>query len=211
MSKPMQSKESPSRGPGMRARGASPGEDIVAAFVRRYTPLLRRLGEAATRDALLRALAASDDVGGLAGLIAEVGPVEGPAPDPLAAAHARAASARSAALAQAGGALRVGEVAAMMGVTRQAVDARRTRRTLLAVPLPNGEHVYPAAQFRDGRPAPGLERFLKAFAVWDAWTALGALVARSARLDGRSALDALWERDAEAALTVARAYGEHLA
>jgi hypothetical protein len=183
---------------------------LTAAFLQRYTPLLQRLGEAAPAQALLDALAATDDVGGLAELLAEVAPLDPPRPDPLAAAYARGGRAKEELLEKAGGGYRAGEVAELLGITPQAVHARRQRGTLLAVPQLNGEFLYPACQFRENGVVPGLDRFLRAFHVRSPWTQLAVLLSPNPQLDGRSPLAALLAGEAEDAIAVARTYGEHL-
>lgn len=133
-----------------------------------------------------------------------------PSPDPLAAARARGAAVREDLLEKAGGALRVSEVAALMNVSRAAISARRTRGTLLAVPLPTGEHVYPACQFTENGVPSGLGQFLSAFEDVGPWTQLSVLLAQSARHGGRTALDLLRAGEIEAAVGIARRQGEHL-
>lgn len=192
-----------------RPRGA-PQRPLARAFVRRYALLLERIGEVAPERALEDALAASDDVGGLAGLLAEVAPLDPPAPDPLAGARARGAAAKVALLERAGGGLRAGDVAARMRVSAQAVHARRKRGTLLAVPQPNGEFLYPACQFGPDGALPGLGTVLSAFAVQGPWTRLSALLAPADELEGRSPLQALRSGDVDGAAAAAASYGEHL-
>jgi hypothetical protein len=182
---------------------------LTAAFVRRYSDLIRRIGEVAPERALEDALAAADDVGGLAGLLAEVAPLAPPAPDPLAAARARGASGKGELLRRAGGGLRAGEVASRMGVSPQAVHARRKRGTLLAVPQPNGEHLYPACQFGPEGALPGLGTVLSAFRVEGPWTRLSVLLSPAPMLGGRTPLEALASGDTAGAAGAAAAYGEH--
>lgn len=132
-----------------------------------------------------------------------------PARDPLATARARSVEARTRLLKRAGGTLRVGEVAALLGVSTQAVHARRTRSTLLALPHANGEHVYPACQFENAGVLPGLANLLGAFQDVDPWTQLSVLLAPSKRFGDRSALDLLREGEIESALRLVGTYGEH--
>ncbi|HEX8692125.1 MAG TPA: hypothetical protein VF746_06890 [Longimicrobium sp.] len=185
--------------------------DLADAFVRRYHQLLERLVEAAPAESIKHALAAADDVGGLAGLLAEVGPIAPPARDPLAAARARGARAKVELLERAGGGLSAGQVAEKLGVTPAAVHARRQRGTLLAVPRANGEFVYPAFQFTEDGTLAGLSRVLQAFGVRGPWTRLSVLLAPADVLGGRTPLDALREGDADGAVLAASTYGEHLA
>lgn len=184
---------------------------MAAAFIQRYSSLLERLGQTASDEAIGQALGAPDDVGGLAALLAQVGPVDPPAPDPLAAARARGAQAKGELLRQAGGALRLGEVARRLGVSPQAVHARLKRGTLLAVPQANGEWLYPACQFGPDGALPGLGTVLQAFGVRSPWTQLSVLLAPAAPLGGRTPLQALRDGEPDAAAQAVSTYGEHVA
>lgn len=128
--------------------------------------------------------------------------------DPLAAARVRGIAARERLIEKVGGVLRLGEVADRLGVSSQAVTGRRTRRTILAVPLPNGEWVYPACQFTDEGLIPGLAAFLDEFREVSPWTQLAVLVAPSARHGGRSALELLMAGETDGARSIAATYGE---
>ena len=188
-------------------RATDPHALLTAAFLRRYAGLLRRIGETAPEEALADALSASDDVGGLADLLARVAPLAPPA-DPFAAARARGARAKGELLRRAGGGLRLGEAARRMGVTSQAVHTRRKRGTLLAVPQANGEWLYPGCQFGTDGPLPGLGGVLQAFAVRSPWTQLAVLLAPADALDGRTPLDALAAGEVERAAEAVSTYGE---
>jgi hypothetical protein len=192
--------------PGVAARSL-----LAAAFIKRYSSLLERLGEAASDDAIADALAAPDEVGGLAALLAQVGPVTVPATDPLASARARGAQAKGELLRQAGGALRLGEAAHRLGVSPQAVHARRKRGTLLAVPQANGEWLYPACQFGPDGALSGLGAVLEAFGVRSPWTQLSVLMAPAPVLGGRTPLQALQAGEPGAAAQAVSTYGEHVA
>jgi len=130
--------------------------------------------------------------------------------DPLAAARVRGVAARERLIEKAGGMLRIGEVAEMLGVSRAAIHARRTRGTLLAVPLPSGEEVYPGCQFTGEGVPRRLAPFLAAFCEAGPWTKLSVLLAPSRLHDGRSALDLLGAGEVDAAVAIAARYGEHL-
>jgi hypothetical protein len=184
---------------------------MAAAFIQRYSSLLERLGQTASDEAIAQALGAPDEVGGLAALLAEVGPATPPAVDPLASARARGAQAKGELLQQAGGALRLGEVARRLGVTPQAVHARLKRGTLLAVPQANGEWLYPACQFGPDGALPGLATLLQAFTVRSPWTQLSVLLAPAAALGGGTPLQALQAGNPEAAARAVSTYGEHVA
>lgn len=191
-------------------RSTAPAKTLLlAAFVRRYGSLLQRLSEAAPEQAISDALSAPDDVGGLAALLARVGPLAPALPDPLAAARARGAQAKGELLRNAGGGLRLGEAARQLGVSSQAVHARRKRGTLLAVPQANGEWLYPRCQFGSDGALPGLGTVLQAFQVRSPWTQLAVLLTRFGALDGRTPLQALEAGQAELAAQAVALYGEH--
>ena len=191
------------------ARGGGPDDGLRSAFLSRYGDFLERLAASASNESMQTALAASDEVGGLAGILASVGPIDPPPRDPLASARARGAVMKSDLLARAGGALSAGEVAALMGVTPAAVHARRQRGTLLAVRQANGEFLYPACQFGDEGALPGLGQVLAAFTVDGEWTRLSVLLSPAPALDGATPLDALRRGDVAGAVEAVSSYGEH--
>jgi hypothetical protein len=184
---------------------------LVTAFIRRYGSLLERLGKTAPPEVIRDALAASDDVGGLAGLLAAMAPGGIPAAsDPLAAARARGAQAKGELLRQAGGGLRLGQAARRLGVSAQAVHARRKRGTLLAVPQANGEWLYPACQFGPDGALPGLGLVLQSFQVRSPWTQLAVLLAPADVLDGDTPLQALEAGRVDLATQAVSSFGEQL-
>ena len=187
---------------------ATPRAMMLAAFLNRYGRLLQRLSEAAPEQAISDALSASDDVGGLAGLLAQVGPLSPAAPDPFAPARARGAQAKVELLRQAGGGLRLGNAARLLGVSTQAVHARRKRGTLLAVPQANGEWLYPACQFGPDGALPGLGAVLQAFQVRSPWTQLAVLLAPADVLGGQTPLQALQAGHGDAAVEAVATFGE---
>jgi len=190
-------------------RPEMPEDPLRSAFLSRYGGFLERLAASASSESMQTALAAADEVGGLAGMLASVGPIEPPPRDPLAGARARGAAMKSDLLARAGGALAAGEVAALMGVTPAAVHARRQRGTLLAVRQANGEFLYPACQFGDEGALPGLGQVLAAFTVEGEWTRLSVLLSPAPSLDGATPLDALRTGDVAGAVEAVSSYGEH--
>lgn len=131
--------------------------------------------------------------------------------NPMAEALAAGARLKTQLVSRAGGALSSEEVAANLGIKRQAVDKRRKTRKLLGVPTPSGDWVYPARQFRqDGQPLDGLPELLAAFGVSDPWMQLQHLLVPDPDLGGNSILGLLRERGLTAMpdlLTTVRAAG----
>jgi hypothetical protein len=185
---------------------------IETAFIRRYTHLLERVAMEASTEVLQDALAAPDDVGGLAGVIDRVGAtLPPPRTDPLAGARMRAVRVKRELMERAGGALSTGEVAGLLGVTPQAIHGRRSRGTLLGVRAPNGDYLYPAFQFTAQGLLPGLADVLAAFQVGDPWTQLSVLLGPAGRLGGQTPLQAMREGRVTDAIEAVASYGEHVA
>jgi hypothetical protein len=84
------------------------------------------------------------------------------------------------------------------------------RGTLLAIPLPTGEHVFPACQFTEAGVLGGMGAFLAAFHEASPWTKLSVLLAPSRRHGGQSALELLEAGEVDAAVGIAARHGEHL-
>lgn len=185
-------------------------EPMRRAFATRLHEVVDYLARAADLATIEEVLSMADPFSGLGLAMQRVATSEAAAiRDPLAAARVRGVSARDRLIERAGGLLRLGEAAERLGVTPQAVTGRRMRGTILAVPMPNGEWVYPACQFTEHGLVPGLDDFLRAFrGDVDPWTRLAVLVAPSARHGGRSALELLQEGRVEEARSIAATYGE---
>ena len=131
--------------------------------------------------------------------------------DPLAAARLRGLQVRERLLVAEGGVLTAEEAGAILGVTRQAIDNRRKRGSLLAVQLGRRGYRYPAWQFTADGVLPGLDRTLTALDGDGPWIQLAFLLNDNAWLDGRRPLDALRQGEVEAAVAAASQYGEQSA
>ncbi len=128
--------------------------------------------------------------------------------DPLAVARLRGLGVRERLLTAEGGTLTSEEAGQVLGVTRQAIDNRRKRGTLLAVPLGRRGYRYPAWQFGNGGVLPGLDRTLKALGDTGPWVQMAFMLNGNAWLDGRRPLDALRAGDLDAVVVAAGLYGE---
>jgi hypothetical protein len=131
--------------------------------------------------------------------------------DPLAAARLRGLGVRERLLAVEGGAITSEEAGQVLGVTRQAIDNRRKRGTLLAVPLGRRGYRYPAWQFGPDGVLPGLDRVLKALGETGPWTQMVFMLNGNAWLDDRRPLDALRAGEIDAVVMAASQYGEQSA
>jgi len=195
-------------------RSSDSGRHALAqTFLRRSVRMLERVSSAASPEALKAALASPTDVGGVASLLSDLAafgldlsPV-----DPFVEAIAHGAAVKRELLKLAGGGLTSKQAARALGITRQAVDKRRRRRALLAVPTGSGEHLYPACQFSSDGVIPGLEDTLHAFQIRNPWTQLSALLAPTPALQGRTVLEALQAGEIKRAVSVVASFGEQTA
>jgi hypothetical protein len=183
---------------------------LARTFLRRSMQMLERLSATASAESLNAALSSPSDVGGVASFLSEMAPlgVDLSTVDPFAESLAKGAVIKQELLERSGGGLTAAQVASALGITRQAVDKRRIRRTLLAVPTGSGDYVYPACQFDSEGVILRFEDVLQSFQIEGPWTRLSVLLAPSPSLRGKSILEALKAGDVERAIAVANAFGE---
>jgi hypothetical protein len=186
---------------------------LAQAFLKRSVKMLERVSSEASSEALKSALSSATDVGGVASLLSDLAPlsVDLSAVDPFMEAMARGAAIKQELLVSGGGGLTSGQVARALGITRQAVDKRRNRRALLAVPNGSGEYVYPVCQFTSDGVIPGLEEVLRAFQVRSPWTRLSVLLATAPALGGKTILEAQKSGLIEKAIAIVASFGEQAA
>jgi hypothetical protein len=186
---------------------------LATTFLKRSVKMLERVSSVASSETLKAALSSATDVGGVASLLSDLAPlgIDLSAVDPFVEAMSRGATIKRELLESAGGGLTSSQVAAALGITRQAVDKRRSRRALLAVPNGSGEYLYPACQFMPDGVIPGLEGVLHAFAIRSPWTQLSVLLAPAPALAGMTILEALKSGRVENAIGVAASFGEQAA
>ena len=186
---------------------------LAQAFMRRSVRMLARVSSSASPEALKSALSSPTDVGGVATLLSDLAPlgVDLSVLDPFVEAMARGAAIKQELLTSGGAGLKSSQVSSALGITRQAVDKRRLRRALLALPNGSGEYVYPACQFTADGVIPGLEDVLRAFQIRSPWTQLSALLAPTPALEGKSIIEALKSGAIERAVAVAASFGEQAA
>ena len=172
--------------------------------------MLERLSAAAPAEALDAALASPSDVGGVATLLSDLAPLglDLSSVDPLAESLARGAIAKQELLAVAGGGLSAGQVAEVLGISRQAVDKRRKRGTLLAVRTGSGDYLYPVCQLTPDGVMPGFEDLLAAFQVEGPLTRLSLLLASPPALGGKGVLEGLRAGEVDKAAAVVATFGE---
>jgi hypothetical protein len=179
------------------------------AFEARLRHIVHNVARNAEIGVIASVLAEPSSLGAVAETLSLALTLDAPSA-PLAAARARGVAARERLIKRAGGIMRISEVAEMMNISRAAVHGRRGRGNLLAVPLPNGEEVFPACQFTGKGVPGGLGEFLSAFPEAGPWTKLSVLLAPSRRHEGKSALDLLKAGRVDDAVGIAARHGEHL-
>jgi hypothetical protein len=136
-------------------------------------------------------------------LLAELAPT-----DPLAAARLRGMKVKQELLYSDGKPLRSEEVAQLLGISRQAIDKRRSKGKLLAVSLGRRGYFYPLWQFKDGSILIGLDRVLLALAKFDPWTQLMFMKTGDLRLNNRTPLECLIAGNIDVVVSAAACYGE---
>lgn len=128
---------------------------------------------------------------------------------PLLASRLRGIAMRKKLFEAAGGLLSVSKVAAMLGISRQAVDKRRKADQLLAVNIGKRGFLYPACQFEDDRVIEGVAKILPEMKTLSSWSALRFLVNENDRLDGRTPIQALHQGELERVVGAASQFLEH--
>lgn len=109
-----------------------------------------------------------------------------------------------------GGVLSPSSVAALLGISRQAVGQRRAAGRLLGVEGPRG-YLYPAWQFADRGMLAGFEETLRALRGEDAWSMLTFFLEPDAAAGNERPLDLVRTGRLDAAARAAELYGEQAA
>jgi len=128
--------------------------------------------------------------------------------DPLIRAKLRGIEHRKRILEKLGGTLSAEQVSELIGISRQAVDRRRSQNQLIGLTQGKRGYAYPAFQFEDGKTLDGLKEVLDALSGHDPWMQSIFFANGNDRLNGRTPLDALRQGKTEAVVRAAEAYGE---
>ena len=180
------------REPGTEGTSLETRSGLDRAFRQRTETALQRLRQNIDESTVVSALAAPTDLGVLARALAD-SIIADPATrdlDPFAAALARGAEHREQLLQQAGGALSAEGVGKILHISRQAVDKRRTAKSLLAVKQA-GAWRYPAFQFANGDPPTALKPIIELLDDPNGWSTLDFLLTPDTVLEGHSPMQAL--------------------
>jgi hypothetical protein len=121
--------------------------------------------------------------------------------------HAELAAIKQRLIADADGAVDAETACALLGaISLEALDARRVRREILAVPL-EGRFMYPRFQFQGGAVLPGIPEVLQAFNGASPWTMLSVLLDPSDALFGSTPVSELRAGRHEDVVGVAAGWG----
>lgn len=124
--------------------------------------------------------------------------------DPLAPARLRGLAVQRRLLALEGGSVSSQQMAALLGISRQAVDKRRKRGTLIGLDLGRRGYAYPVWQVD----LPGLMEVLATVDELGPWAQAGFFLTPNAWLADRTPLAALRAGERDAVLRAASLYGE---
>jgi hypothetical protein len=128
--------------------------------------------------------------------------------DPLAEARLAGLRSKTFLLQAEGGAVPVKEAAAMLGLTRRAIDRRRRAGKLIGLTMGRRGYLYPAWQFGEHGTIPGLEETLAALDSFGPWSQVSWFISPNTRLGGRAPLSVLREGQVEPVVGAAQLYGE---
>jgi len=128
--------------------------------------------------------------------------------DPLIRAKLRGIEHRKRIIEKLGGSLSVEQVSKLIGISRQAVDKRRSQNQVIGLTQGKRGYAYPAFQFEDGKTLVGLKEVLDALSGHDPWMQSIFFANGNDRLNHRTPLDALRQGETEAVVRAAEAYGE---
>ncbi|MGL4884338.1 MAG: hypothetical protein ACRC8K_25280 [Waterburya sp.] len=104
-------------------------------------------------------------------------------------------------------ALTSSEVAAVLGISRQAVDNRRKNNSLLGLSLGSRGYRYPAWQFTNGSVLRGWSEVLSNMEHLDDWSKLIFMLTGDIRLGNKTPLECLKNSQTKEVISAARAYG----
>lgn len=128
--------------------------------------------------------------------------------DALLAAKMRGLRRKMQMLQTAGGVLSSEQVAQVLGISRQAVDKRRSSNQLLALTQGRRGYSYPSFQFHEGMAINGLEEVLSQLKALDPWMQLVFFTSANERLGGKTPIESLQAGLMEEVKAVANGYGE---
>jgi len=200
------------RTPGAYGSEAAPRsfrEGVERSLVDKATNLFRMSLKQMTAEQITKAIAAPTPMGTVVEVL-NASPEIGLAKETATMrALARGAAAKQEMLRVANGCLSSGDVAKLLGKTVSAVNQRRARGQILAVPLSGGEWGFPARQFASGDLRGGIAEIVSAAGTMSPWVLLSILLDRVPGSDV-VIIDSLDRPDiVQDVLMRVRTYGQH--
>lgn len=128
--------------------------------------------------------------------------------DPLIRAKLRGIEHRKRILEKLGGTLSAEQVSELIGISRQAVDKRRSQNQLIGLTQGKRGYAYPAFQFENGKTIDGLKEVLDALSGHDPWMQSIFFANDNDRLNCSTPVEALHQGKTGAVVRAAEAYGE---
>jgi hypothetical protein len=181
---------------------------VRRALYRRALRQIRASLDRAGADELMAAVEAETPVGTIARLVSAAPSGVATAADEWAEELLRGAQIKQELITEAGGTYSTGEVARLLGVSPQAVQQRRARGRLLAVPLGNGEWGFPVCQFTPRGVPDALPGMLASFGSDDPWVRLSVMLSREPALGGERLIDLVADgRRVDEVEGITRSYG----
>jgi hypothetical protein len=201
-----------SRTPGAYGHEAAPRsfrEGVERSLVDKATNLFRMSLKQMTSEQIQRAIAAPTPMATVVEVL-NAAPEIGLARETATTrALARGAAAKQEMIRAADGCLSSGEVAKLLGKTVSAVNQRRARGQILAVPLSGGEWGFPARQFASGDLRSGIAEIVSAAGTMNPWVLLSILLDRVPGSDA-TLIDSLDRPEVlQDVLTRIHSYGQH--
>lgn len=197
----------------MRIRAKRPRSTraaLEASLLRRVGGLLEESVARMTERELMRAVEAPTPAATVVQVIAS-SPDMGLSREPgWTQALARGAVRKQELIERAGGCYSSSQAAALIGISVSAVNLRKKRGRILAVPLSGGESGFPARQFEDAEVRAGVAEVVGAAAEMNPWVLLSILLNPISQPGGPAPLDRLDDEAVRAeVLARIRGYGVH--
>ena len=131
--------------------------------------------------------------------------------DPLEPARVRGLQAQDWLLHEEGGTRSAEQMAVALGITRQAVNKRRSRNALIGLSLGRRGYAYPTWQIGDSGTLDGLAAVLTALGDENAWSRVAFFLTTNVWLDGETPLAVLRRGEIPRVVAAAERLGDQVA